>query len=72
MANDRHLDPPEFAESPDCDDCDGTCEILCDCCDGKGCRHCGQTGFVDCPTCNGTGYQPAPEYDPPMAPEGEP
>lgn len=69
MANDRHLDPPDELEAPECGECDGTCEILCERCNGKGCRQCGQTGFADCDTCNGTGYQPAPDFEPDFDPE---
>ena len=36
-----------------CQTCLGMLDVVCDRCDGKGCRHCGNTGLIDCPTCGG-------------------
>lgn len=61
--------PPEDEDLPECSTCHGEQSVWHDC--EHGCDECVPVGLVWCPDCNGTGYQPAPEYDPPMAPEGE-
>jgi len=40
-----------YPQDDACYTCHGSREIACDRCDGKGCRHCGNTGLIDCPDC---------------------
>ncbi len=54
--NDRHLDPPDEQEAPECSECNGMGRVW----DAT------NYGYLDCDTCNGTGYEPEPEYEPPM------
>ena len=61
IPKDRHLDPPDDLEAPECPTCGGTGEIQYEhdfCSETLGCPHCG-----------GTGYQPAPDFEPDFDPE---
>ena len=55
------FDPPDDDDPPECDACEGTGGVRCNCLTGS---RCGDAGIVTCPDCNGTGYQPEPEYEP--------
>lgn len=52
--NDRHLDPPDDDEAPECGECNGMGRVW----------DVTTYGYLDCDTCSGTGYRPEPEYEP--------